>query len=75
MKYRHVAIRRDHVDVVRRYRHPVLSFHNLHRGDPLKDLGQHARMTRIKVGYQHKGHSSVRLRKTKELLKGFQTSG
>jgi hypothetical protein len=32
-------------------------------------------MTRIKVGYQHKGHSSVRLRKTKELLKGFQTSG
>ena len=75
MKYRHVAVRRDDIDIVRRYRYQVLSFHNRHRGDPLKDLGQHARMTRIKVGYQHKGHSTVRRRKTKELFKGFQSTG
>ena len=71
----HVAVGRDHVEVVGLHRHLVLHLDHGHGRAALQDLGQHARVAGVQVLDQHEGQAAVDRHQAEELLVGLQPAG
>ncbi len=75
VKYSHLAVWRNDIDVVRLNRHLVCGLDNRYSGNPLQDLREHACVAGIEMGNQDKRHPAVGRDLLKENLKRLEAAG